>query len=321
MPIAPIICSFHHVLPVEILIRVMTKEQPTPVSGRVRLARTFDSTPPSVFIGSSAVFHYLGPSLAVLLFAHVGVLGVAWLRIVAAAIVFLCWRRPVTTLRSMSASARRTLLVLGVLLAAMNSCFYLATARLPLATVGAIEFVGVVLLALAGARSSRNLLALLLAVTGVAVLTDARWSIDPWGFVFAFLNCAGFMGYVVLGHRIASTDGRARAGVDQLAAAMLIAAVVVTPIGCEQAATAFAHPTWLLWGVGVGICSSVIPYVTDQLAMARLPRATFAFLLCLLPASATVIGLVILRQVPGPRDLLGIGAVVVALAVHQDAGA
>lgn len=285
---------------------------------RLRPSSVGAAIPPSVFIGSSAIFHYLGPSLAVLLFAHIGVLGVAWLRIASAALVFLCWRRPISTLRTMSQAGRRTMLALGVLLAAMNCAFYLATDRLPLATVGAIEFLGVIVLALVGTRTSRNLAALLLAVAGVAVLTDARWSVDPWGFVFAFLNCAGFMGYVVLGHRIASThEGRA-SGIDQLAASMLIAAVTVTPVGFIQAATAFAHPTWLLWGAGVGVCSSVVPYVTDQLAMARLPRATFAFLLCLLPASATVIGLVMLHQVPGVREVVGIAAVVLALAVHQD---
>jgi inner membrane transporter RhtA len=51
-------------------------------------------------------------------------------------------------------------------------------------------------------------------------------------------------------------------------------------------------------GIGVGIASSVIPYVTDQLALARLPRATYALLVSLLPATATVIGVVVLAQIP-----------------------
>ncbi len=74
---------------------------------------------------------------------------------------------------------------------------------------------------------------------------------------------------------------------------------------------------WLVWGIGVGLCSSVIPYVTDQLAMARLPRATFALMLALLPATATVIGLVVLAQVPGWADLVGIGLVIVGVALHR----
>ena len=98
---------------------------------------------------------------------------------------------------------------------------------------------------------------------------------------------------------------------------MVLAAVVASPLGLAAAWPAFTHPWWLAWGVGVGVCSSVIPYVTDQLAMARLPRATFALMLALLPAAATVIGLVVLGQAPTARDLAGIAAVVAGIALHQ----
>jgi inner membrane transporter RhtA len=213
------------------------------------------------------------------------------------------------------------LLGLGVVLAAMNSLFYLAVDRLPLSTVGAVEFLGTVVLAAAGARTRRNLFALVLAVGGVAVLTDIRLAGDPLGFAFAFANCAGFMLYVVLGHRIANaTDtatGRPLDGIDLLGASMLVAAVVATPFGLGSALPVFTHPLWLLWGVGVGLCSSVIPYVTDQLAMARLPRATFALMLALLPAAATAIGLIVLGQVPTVADLLGVGLVIAGVAVHR----
>jgi inner membrane transporter RhtA len=93
---------------------------------------------------------------------------------------------------------------------------------------------------------------------------------------------------------------------------------VLTPVGFAGALPTFTRPTWLLWGIGVGVCSSVIPYVTDQLAMARLPRATFALMLALLPATATVIGLVILGQVPTPQDLLGVSLVIVGVALHHN---
>lgn len=237
--------------------------------------------PPTSFFLTSAVFHYLGPSLAVLLFAHVAVLGVAWLRIASAAVVFALWRRPWRIFRSATHSQRLVFLALGIVLATMNSLFYLAVDRLPLSTVGAIEFLGTVILAAVGARTRRNILALAVAVSGVAILTAVRLSGQPLGFVFAFANCVGFMLYVMLGHRIANTaaDGTSKissplSGIDQLGLSMLIAAAVATPIGIGPAAAAFTHPLWLAWGVGVGVCSSVIPYVTDQLAMARLPRAT-----------------------------------------------
>jgi inner membrane transporter RhtA len=274
---------------------------------------------------TSAVFHYLGPSFAVLLFAHVAVLGVAWLRIAAAAVVFALWRRPWRLLRNLTAPQLRILLALGAVLAAMNSLFYLAIDRLPLATVGAIEFLGTVVLAAAGARTRRNVLALALVIGGVIALTAVRLAGDALGFIFAFANCVGFMLYVTLGHKIAniSADGTRAApgsmsGIDQLGAAMLVAAVVAIPAGLPAAIPAFTHPRWLLWGIGVGVCSSVIPYVTDQLAMARLPRATFALMLALLPAAAAVIGFVILGQVPTREDLLGIGLVIAGVALHQN---
>src|SRR5882757_1657109 len=105
--------------------------------------------PPSSFFLVSAVFHYLGPSLAVLLFLRVPVLGMAWLRIVSAAVAFALWRRPWRLVSRLDRAGQRVLVQLGVVLAAMNTLFYLALARLPLSTVGAIEFLGTVLLAAA----------------------------------------------------------------------------------------------------------------------------------------------------------------------------
>jgi inner membrane transporter RhtA len=121
--------------------------------------------------------------------------------------------------------------------------------------------------------------------------------------------------YIVLGHRIAA-DG-ATAGIDRLGAAMLIAAVTALPIGFRDALPAFSNPSLLLAGIGVGVSSSVIPYVCDQLAMARLPRASFALLLSLLPATSTLIGLIVLRQVPTPGDLAGILLIAIGVAMHQ----
>jgi inner membrane transporter RhtA len=297
-----------------------TRPSPGPI------ARAVGRMPPTSFFLTSAVFHYLGPSLAVLLFAHVAVLGVAWLRITSAAVVFALWRRPWRILRTADRTQRLVFLALGVVLASMNSLFYLAVDRLPLSTVGAIEFLGTVILAAVGTRTRRNVLALILAVGGVFVLTAVRLSSQPLGFVFAFANCVGFMLYVMLGHRIANTgaDGGGSpaspmSGIDQLGLSMLIAAVVATPFGIVPAALSFARPVWLLWGIGVGLCSSVVPYVTDQLAMARLPRATFALMLALLPAAATVIGLIVLGQVPTLQDIAGIGLVIVGVAIHHDA--
>ena len=282
-------------------------------------ANVTDNIPPHLFFLVSAVFHYLGPSFAVLLFSNVSVLGVAWFRIASAAVVFAIWRRPWRIVVKMPWAKQRILLALGVVLALMNACFYLAIARLPLGTVGAIEFLGPIILAALGARTLRNSAALLLAVGGVWLLTDVRFSGQPLGFVFAFANCAFFMLYVILGHRIAQDGGAA--GIDRLGAAMLIALVTITPLGFSGALPAMTQPLLLLAGIGVGICSSVIPYVCDQLAMARLPQATFALLLSLLPASATIIGVVVLRQIPSIIEIAGILLVAGGVALHQEARA
>lgn len=261
----------------------------------------------------SAVFHYLGPAFAVLLFAHIAPLGVAWLRIMAAAVVFAIWRRPWRIWSRLDGQGRKTLVALGLTLAGMNAVFYLAIDRLPLATVGAIEFLGPIAVAVVGLRGLRNLSALALAIVGVALLTQVRLSGEPLGFVLAFANCGLFVLYIVLGKRISSDQG-----VDRLGLSMLIAAVAVAPVGFVDAMPAFSDPRLLAAGIGVGICSSVIPYVCDQLAMARLSRAAFALLLSLLPATATLIGLVVLAQRPHLTELAGIALIIAAVAVHTE---
>ena len=268
--------------------------------------------PPHAYFVVSAIFHYLGPSFAVLLFAYIQPLGVAWLRIASAAVVFALWRRPWRYFGGLTLPERRTVIALGVALAGMNSLFYLAIQRLPLGTVGAIEFLGPIGLAALGMRSTRNVLALAAAVVGVYVLTDVRIAGALLGYCFAFANCALFIIYIILGHRISGNGG-----IDRLGISMLVATIVALPIGIRDAAPALSHPALLLAGVGVGVSSSVIPYVTDQLAMARLPRATFALLLSILPATATTIGFLVLRQVPTLAELGGIGLVIIGVALHR----
>ena len=252
------------------------------------------------YFSVSAVFHYLGPSFAVLLFTRVDVLGVAWLRIATAAIIFAAWRRPWARLGD------PVVLVWGVVLAAMNCCFYEAISRLPLGTVAAIEFVPVVLLAALGARTPRNAGALVLAVGGVALLADVRLRGEPLGFALAAANAGLFAAYIVLADRV-SGDG----GLDALAAAMIVAAVPVTPFADVPDLTALAA------GAAVGVCSSVIPYVTDQLALRSMPRATYALMTSMLPALATVIGLLVLQQVPTGREAAGVGLVAAGVALNR----
>jgi inner membrane transporter RhtA len=272
--------------------------------------------PPHLYFVVSAVFHYLGPAFAVLLFSRVSVLGVAWLRIAAAGVVFAAWRRPWRALAGLDRPGRSLLLAWGAVLAVMNCCFYLAIDRLPLGTVAAIEFLPVIALAALGARTQRNALALLLAVPGVYLLTGVHVEGEALGVALAFANAGLFAAYIVLPHRVARLE--ALSGIDGLALSMLVAVVVVTPLTGWAALPAFADPVALLAGAGVGVCSSVIPYVSDQLAMRRLARATYALMVSLLPATATVIGVVVLAQVPSWGEIAGVALVIAGVAVHRD---
>ncbi|MDX1524431.1 MAG: EamA family transporter, partial [Anaerolineae bacterium] len=245
----------------------------------------------------------------------VTVLGVAWLRIASAGLIFALWRRPWRMFGNISREQQHTLIALGVVLGLMNAVFYLAIARLPLGTVGAIEFIGPITLAAAGIRTRRNIAALILAAAGGWILTDVQLGGEPLGLVFAFANCGLFMLYILLGHRIAQDGGTA--GIDRLGAGMLIALITVSPLGLVGALPAIVSPGLLLAGIGVGVCSSVIPYVCDQMAMARLPRATFALLLALLPVFATIIGVVVLRQIPSLLEAVGVLLVVCGIALHR----
>src|SRR4030095_6713074 len=208
--------------------------------------RKAERIPPEAFFICSAIFHYLGPAFAVLLFARVDVLGVAWLRIASAAAVFAFWKRPWRLCAELGAGERRIVVALGFVLAFMNVCFYLAIKRLPLGTVGTIEFLGPIALAALGVRTMRNLAALLLACGGVFLLTSIRISGELVGYIFAFANCALFVLYILLGDRIAASGGRS--GIERLAMAMLIASVVVTPIGLGSAFGALVNPMLLLAG-------------------------------------------------------------------------
>lgn len=273
---------------------------------------------PEIYFIGSAIFHYLGPSFAVLLFAVADPFGVAWLRIVTAATVFAVWRRPWQAWQAADRRERTTVLAWGVLLALMNTSFYLAIDLLPLGTVAAIEFLGPILIAAFAVRRLRNLAALSLAILGVGLLSEVRFTGAPLGFAFAFINMALFAGYIVIAHRVSRHQHLD--GIDGLAAAMIIAAIAGLPLGITDALPVFADPVILGAAIGVGISSSVIPYVFDQLAMRRMPRGTYALLSALLPATATVIGVLVLWQIPTVVEIAGVSLVIMAVATHEDRG-
>ena len=220
-----------------------------------------------------------------------------------------CGSRPRRSARSPGAGAcgllREPLLIsLGAILALMNCCFYLAIDRLPLGTVAAIEFLPVIVLAVLGARTAQRA-ALLLAVGGVSLLTGVRMAGDPLGFVFAFANAGLFALYIVLGHRVrraAGIDGSPRRWSGRSSPSRRSglggAARIRRPGGDRGRRRRRA----LLVGDSVRLRPD-----GDGAAAALDFRAAC---LALLPATATMIGMVVLGQLPSREELAGVALVV-----------
>src|SRR3981081_732428 len=118
-------------------MRNMKSQSPPLRPAAPALSLTAAKVPPQAWFVISAVFHYLGPSFAVLLFPAVGVLGVAWMRIASAAAIFAPWTKPWRTIREADGKTRLLLVGLGICLAVMNTSFYLALDRLPMSLVAA----------------------------------------------------------------------------------------------------------------------------------------------------------------------------------------
>jgi inner membrane transporter RhtA len=279
-----------------------------------------DGLPPQALFVLGAISQYVGSALAVLLFASVPAAGVAWLRVLASAAVLVAWRRPWRV--EWTAARLRLVAAFGLTLAFMNLTFYEAIARLPLGTAVAIEFCGPIAVAALGSRTRRDFLALGLAVAGVLALTDVHIAGSPEGLALAAGAGVLWAGYVVLGHRLAA-DARidiASSSQDGLALGMAIGAVALAPALIPSAMPAFEAPLLLAACLAVGIASSVVPYGLEQVAMRRLPRARFALLLALLPATAAIVGAVILGQIPGLLEAAGIALIVAAasLRTHAD---
>jgi inner membrane transporter RhtA len=268
---------------------------------------------PLVFVVGGASM-YVGAALAVGLFEVLPPAAVAVLRVLGAAAVLLAWRRP-----GRAAWRGRRLLraaAFGLATALMNLAFYEAIDRLPLGTAVAIEFCGPVAVAALASRRPRDVAAVVLAAAGVALIADVRWSGQPIGVTWAAVAAALWAAYILLGKRVAAAGN----GLDDMAVGFTVAAVLLSPLALLGGPAPLADPAVLLLGVGVGVLSSVVPYVLDQVVLRRVGQARFAVLLALLPATAALVGLVGLGQVPDGVEAVGILAVVGAVALRSRDG-
>lgn len=266
---------------------------------------------------ASGVSMYVGASLAVSLFAVAPAISVAWGRVLAGGIIMLAWRRAVPR-TSEGAFDWRMLgkaAIFGVVLGAMNLCFYFAIDRIALGTAVALEYLGPVILAALTGRGWKVRLGIFLAAGGVFLISWAGVDMsDPRvavGVGFAFLAGLFWAFYIWLGRKIA-VGGH---GLDSLAWAMAVAALVYLPLGVPGIGPIFADWKLLLFLVGVGVMSSALPYAIDQVVMKALPAATVALLNSLLPVTSLLVGLVMLSQVPNWAEVGGLLLVSAAVAL------
>lgn len=249
----------------------------------------------------------VGAALAVTLFPAVGPIGMVTLRLVFSAAVLLIVFRP--SLRGRSRDDWMTVLLFGLVLAAMNAMFYLSLTRLDLGVALTLEILGPLVLSVVTARRASAWLWAGLAFAGVAILGLAGASeLDPLGAVLALGAGSAWVAYILLSARTGARFGR----LDGLALAMGCGAVAIIPFGVATSGSALVQPGILLLGLAVALLSSAIPYGLELLALRRLAASTFSILLSLAPALAALAGLVILGQELSLWDWVAIGLVVVA---------
>jgi inner membrane transporter RhtA len=269
---------------------------------------------PLLFVVSGLTL-YAGAAVAVGLFDRLAAPAVGWWRILLAAVVLVAWRRPWRrrwSRRDLVAAA-----LFGVVLAAMNVVFYVAVAHLPLGVAVAIEFLGPVAVAAVTGRGWQERAAIAVAAAGVVLLAGVTLASGipredaVVGLAAVLAAAACWAGYIVLGKRVAG----AGAGIDGLAVGMVAGALAFAPFFGSTAATVVPDVPLLLFLLVVAICSSVVPYVLDQVVLRRVGTATFSVMLALLPATAVLVGAVVLRQVPTWPELAGLALVSGAIAL------
>jgi inner membrane transporter RhtA len=250
-----------------------------------------------------------GAGFAVTLFDELGPGGAAFVRLAIAAVVLMVIWRP--RLRGHSYPELQVVVGFGAALGLMNWAIYSAMDRIPLGIAVTIEFAGPMAVAVVASRRAVDLLWVALAAGGILLLADpGGGSLDSTGVAFALLAATMWAVYIVLG----KVTGRLFPGGSGLALAMVVGAVVIAPLGIDDARGELLHPDLLAAGAVVALASSVIPYSLELEALRRLPARVFGVLMSLEPAVAALAGLVVLGQHLGAREWAAIALVVIASA-------
>jgi inner membrane transporter RhtA len=251
-----------------------------------------------------------GAALAKTLFDEAGVGGTVLLRVLFAAVVLAAIWRP--RVRGRGAADLWLVAGFGLTLAGMNLAFYASLDRIPLGVAVTFEFVGPLAVAVAGSRRKLDLLWVVLAATGILLLADFGdfGGLDATGVALALVAGGFWAAYILLSAR----TGRAFPGGSGLALAMIVASVLLAPVGVADAGGSLLDPVVLSLGLAVAMLSSAIPYSLELEALRRLPAGVFGVLMSLEPAVAALAGYVVLGETLGVREVAAIGFVVVASA-------
>jgi inner membrane transporter RhtA len=279
-------------------------EQDGLVAARARI----DVLPPQglILIGIASV--QFGAAFAAKLFDQAGPAGVVLMRLAFSSIVLLVVVRP--RLRRRTGQELRAAAAFGLSLACMNWSFYEALQRLPLGPAVTIEFAGPLAVAILGSRRLLDLLWAALAGGGVLLLAfdGSAHALNPRGVLLALLAGAFWAGYILLSQRVGSSF----AGLQGLALALSVGAIVMLPAGLIEGGHALLRPQVLGGGLLVALLSSLIPYSLELTALRRIRAATFGLLMSLEPGFAALAGVLVLGEGLQPRTAVALLMVVAA---------
>lgn len=262
-----------------------------------------------------------GAAVAAQLFPVLGPWGVTSLRVAIAALLLLVIVRPRP--RRWTRQQWLAAVLFGVSLAAMNGFFYAAIDRIPLGPAVAIEFLGPLVLAAVLTRRVADAVWVGVALVGMALLgidgMIGAEPLDPLGLLFILVAAGFWIMYIRMSARV----GALIPGHGGLSIGLLVAAVLLLPVGVPASVTVAGAPDLLLLAAITAVLSSVIPYTFELAALRRLPQRVFGVLLSLEPAFATLAGWMILGQDATVLRMLAVALVIAAsvgttLGVRRD---
>jgi len=238
----------------------------------------------------------------------------AWLRMFGAMVVAVAIAGP-RKLRAgtWTRESLRSAAIFGLSTGLTSTFFYLAIDRLPLGKGVAIEFIGPITVAAILTRSHRNAIALVFAVTGVAILTGVELGDEPLGVLFILLAATSWAVHIVSGAKVA----RAHSGIDGLAMAFVFGTLFTLPFGLADADAVASH-LWLVpLGLAVGTLSSVTSYGIDQRILRKVTVRHYSVLLAMLPVVSSLFGFVVFDQTPTVWDLVGGVLIISGIALQE----